>query len=64
MTLLERDREKIEEGREEGRNEAIKELILKQYNKGLAIEYIAELNEIDIEFVRNVITKNITRANN
>ncbi|WP_205694221.1 Rpn family recombination-promoting nuclease/putative transposase [Clostridium manihotivorum] len=60
MTLLERDREKIEEGRKE----AIKELILKQYNKGLSIEYIAELNEIDIEYVRNVITKNTPRANN
>ena len=59
MTLLERDREKIEEGREEGREEGIKELILKQYNKGLSIEYIADINEIDVEYVRDVV-KNST----
>ncbi|OOM74616.1 Rpn family recombination-promoting nuclease/putative transposase [Clostridium sp. BL-8] len=51
MTLLERDREKIEEGREE----AIKQLILKQYSKGLSIEYIAEINELDVEYVRNIV---------
>jgi predicted transposase/invertase (TIGR01784 family) len=51
MTLLERDREKIEEGREE----AIKQLILKQYSKGLSIEYIAEINEFDVEYVGNVV---------
>ena len=55
MTLLERDREKIEEGREEEREK----LILKQYNKGLSIEYIADINEIDVEYVRDIV-KNIT----
>ena len=63
MTLLERDREKIEEGREagieEGREEAIKQLILKQYNKGLSLEYIADINEIDLEYVTDIV-KNAT----
>ena len=35
MTLLERDREKIEEGREEGRKEGIKEGIEKGIKKGI-----------------------------
>ena len=63
MTLLERDREKIEEGRKEGIKEGIKEgrekamqqLILKQYSKGLSIEYIAEINEFDIEYVKKIV---------
>ena len=54
MTLLERDREKIEEGREE----TIKQLILKQYSKGLSIEYIADINEIDTEYVRDIVKNN------
>jgi predicted transposase/invertase (TIGR01784 family) len=64
MTLLERDREKIEEGREEGREEAIKQLILKQYGKGLSIEYIAEINEFDVEYVRDVVKNNTHKINN
>ncbi|WP_347709084.1 hypothetical protein [Clostridium sp. C8-1-8] len=59
MTLLERDREKIEEGREE----ATKQLILKQYSKGLSVEYIAEINEIDVEFVRKVVKSNDKKVN-
>lgn len=58
MTLLERDREKIEEGREEGREETIKQLILKQYSKGLSIEYISDINEIDTEYVRDIVKNN------
>ena len=57
MTLLERDREKIEEGREE----TIKQLILKQYSKGLFIEYIADINEIDVEYVREVVKNSIPK---
>ncbi|MBN7573967.1 MULTISPECIES: Rpn family recombination-promoting nuclease/putative transposase [Clostridium] len=64
MTLLERDREKIEEGREEGREEAIKQLILKQYSKGLSVEYIADINEIDIEYVRDIVKNNTSKVNN
>nr|WP_234121644.1 hypothetical protein [Clostridium hydrogenum] len=64
MTLLERDREKREEGREEGKAEAIKVLILKQYSKGLSVEYIAEINEIDVEFVRAVVKNNVPKINN
>ena len=54
MTLLERDREKIEEGKDEER----KLTIMKQYNKGLSIEYIAEINEFDVEYVRDVVKNN------
>ena len=61
MTLLERDREKIEEGIQEGIKEGIKLLILKQYNKGLSIEYIADINEIDIELVREVVKNNTNK---
>jgi len=64
MTLLERDKEKIEEGREEGREEAIKQLILKQYSKGLSIEYIAEINEFNVEYVRDVVENNISKIHN
>jgi predicted transposase/invertase (TIGR01784 family) len=53
MTLLERDREKIEE--------AIRELILKQYSKGLSIEYIAEINEFDVEYVREVVKDSMSK---
>ena len=45
-----------EEGREEGREEERKQLILKQYSKGLSIEYIAEINEFDIEYVKDVVS--------
>lgn len=48
-----------QEGREEGREEAIKQLILKQYGKGLSIEYIAEINEIDVEYVRTIVKNNV-----
>ena len=44
-----------QEGREEGREEEKKQLILKQYSKGLSIEYIAEINEFDVEYVKDVI---------
>ncbi|WP_160687602.1 Rpn family recombination-promoting nuclease/putative transposase [Clostridium sp. C2-6-12] len=47
--------EGIKEGREEGIKEIIKQLILKQYSKGLSIEYIAEINEIDVELVRDTV---------
>ena len=41
--------------KEEGREEGIKQLILKQYRKGLSIEYIAEINEFDIEYVKSIV---------
>ena len=43
------------EGRGEGREEERKQLILKQFSKGLSVEYIAEINELDVEFVRTVV---------
>ena len=48
-----------EEGREEGREEGIKQLILKQYSKELSIEYIAEINDFEVEYVRNVVKDSI-----
>jgi len=30
----------------------------KQYSKGLSIEYIAEINDFDVEYVRDVV-KNV-----
>ena len=45
-----------EEGREEGKEEERKQLILKQYSKGLSIEYIAEINDFDVEYVKDIVT--------
>ena len=48
----------IEQGRKEEREKAKeerKQLILKQFSKGLSVEYIAEINELDVEFVRTVV---------
>lgn len=47
-----------EEGREEGIEKAREDLILKQYNKGLTREYIAEINEFDVEYVKKVLENN------
>ena len=50
--------EGIEKGREEGIEKGIEQLILKQFKKGLSMEYIAEINELDLEYVKGVVTKN------
>jgi len=44
---------------EEGREEERKQLILKQFSKGLSVEYIAEINELDVEFVRTVVDNDL-----
>jgi len=44
--------------KEEGKAEGIKQLVLKQYSKGLSVEYIAEINDLDVEYVRDVV-KNV-----
>ncbi|MBU3159838.1 hypothetical protein KPL37_08750 [Clostridium frigoris] len=49
----------IEKGREEGMEKGIEKLILKQYSKGLSIEYIAEINDLDVEYVKAVVKNNI-----
>lgn len=54
MTLLQRDRENIELGREEGSLYATK--ILKLYNKGKNIEDIANTLQLDLEYVNSVIS--------
>ena len=54
MTLLQRDRENIELGREEGSIFATK--IIKLYNKGMDDESIASSLELDLEYVNSVIS--------
>ena len=54
MTLLQRDRENIELGREEGTISAIR--ILKLYNKGMKHESIASSLQLDLQYVNSVIS--------
>lgn len=70
--LKERDRDNFEKGfieefiktSGECRDEAIKQLILTQYKRGLSIEYIVDINEIDIEYVRDIVKNNAPKINN
>ncbi len=54
MTLLQRDRENIELGREEGSMSAIK--VLKLHNKGIDNEGISSSLQLDPEYVNSVIS--------
>lgn len=54
MTLFQRDRENIELGRAEDSLYATR--ILKLYNKGNNIEYIANTLQLDLEYVESVIS--------
>ena len=54
MTLLQRDRENIELGREEGSISATK--IIKLYNKGMDSESISSSLQLDLEYVNSVIS--------
>lgn len=53
MTLLQRDRENIELGREEGSISAIK--VLKLHNKGIDNGGISSSLQLDPEYVNSVI---------
>ena len=61
MTLLERDREKIEEGREDGIREGeikgieLAKKVFKLLNKGETVENIAKICEISEEKVKEII---------
>ena len=61
MTLLQRDRENIELGREEGRKEGYREgtlyatKILKMYNKGMNLNDIGSSLQLDPQYVNAVI---------
>ena len=61
MTLLERDREKLEEGREEGREEGIElaKKVFKLLNKGESISNIAKICKISEEKVKKMENKMI-----
>ncbi|MGL5149846.1 MAG: Rpn family recombination-promoting nuclease/putative transposase, partial [Clostridium sp.] len=54
MTLLQRDKEKIEEGREQGREEGIAEAIEKMLRKNVKKETISELLEVDLKLVEEI----------
>jgi Uncharacterized conserved protein len=47
----------IMEGKLEGKEEERRDLILKQYSKGLSVDYIADINDLDIEYVKKVVEK-------
>ncbi len=57
MTLLQRDRENIELGREEGREQgtALTTKILKLYTRGIQIKAIASSLDLDIGYVKQII---------
>ncbi len=57
MKKLELDKKLKQEGIEEGKEEGIRQLILKQYKKGLTVEYISDINDIDIEYVKKVVSR-------
>ena len=54
MTLLQRDRENIELGREEGSMSAIK--VLKLHSQGMDDNSIASSLQLDLEYVNSVIS--------
>ncbi len=58
MTLLQRDRENIELGREEGREQGtlLATKIIKLYNKGMNNKDIADSLQLDSEYVNSVIS--------
>lgn len=53
MTLLERDREKIEEGREEGIK--LTKKVLKLFSNGETVDNIAKICEISVEMVKEIV---------
>lgn len=57
MTLLERDREKLEEGREEGIEEGIElaKKVFKLLSKGESISNIAKICKISEEKVKEIL---------
>ena len=60
MTLLMRDQEMIQKGREEGRKEgridALKDTAIRMSKKGRSIEEIADCVDSDVETVKKWIT--------
>ncbi len=53
MTLLERDREKIEEGREEGIK--LTKKVLKLFSNGETVDNIAKICEIPVNMVKEIV---------
>ena len=56
MTLLMRDQEMIQKGREEGRIDALKDTAIRMSKKGRSVEEIADCVDSDVETVKKWIT--------
>lgn len=54
MTLLERDKEKIQEGIEKGKIEASKQMAKKLLDKGMSIEEVMSITELTKEEVMEI----------
>lgn len=59
MTLLMRDQEMIQKGREEGRIDALKDTAIRMSKKGRSVEEIADCVDSDVETVKKWITARI-----
>ena len=59
MTLLQRDKENLEQGREEGREEGtlLATKIIKLHTKGANSKKIAASLELSLDYVQDTITK-------
>ena len=49
---------KVREEELEKRKAEIQKLILKQHDRGFSIDYIADINDFDVEYVKEVLIKN------
>lgn len=56
MTLLMRDQEMMQKGREEGREQQAKDTAIRMSKKGRSIEEIADCVDFDVETVKKWIT--------
>ena len=56
MTLLMRDQEMMQKGREEGREQQAKDTAIRMSKKGRSIEEIADYVNFDVETVKKWIT--------
>lgn len=48
----------MQKGIEKGIEKGVEQLVLKQYKKGLSIEAIADLNDLDKEYVKGIVVRN------
>lgn len=48
----------MQKGIEKGIEKGVEQLVLKQYKKGLSIDEIADLNDLDKEYVKGIVVRN------